>query len=142
MSLDTLLLRNRSDRGVNRRRGTATIELAVCLPLIVLVTFGAVEGASMIFLKQALVQSAYEGAKAAIKPNATNSDVEAATQSVLVGRSLNDSTLEMTPSSIENLPSGTVITISVRAPSASNSLFPIGVLSAHDIEGVAVMVKE
>ncbi|MGI9517005.1 MAG: TadE family protein [Pirellulaceae bacterium] len=49
-------------------RGTATVELALCLPMIVLVVFGAVEGASMIFLKQTLVQSSYEGIKVAVKP--------------------------------------------------------------------------
>jgi len=43
-----------------RRRGTSTVELAVCLPVIFLLSMGAMEGASLIFLRQAMVQSAYE----------------------------------------------------------------------------------
>ena len=125
-----------------RRRATATVELALCLPLIVLVAFGAVEGASMIFLKQTLVQSAYEGAKVAIKRNATNADVNAATQAVLGGRTLNDVTIEMNPSNIQSARRGDIVTIRVIAPSDANSIFPFGPFQGRLVSGQAVMVKE
>ena len=50
-----------------RRRGAATVELAVCLPVIFLLSMGAMEGASLIFLRQAMVQSAYEAVKEAVR---------------------------------------------------------------------------
>ncbi len=123
-------------------RGTATVELALCLPMIVLITFGAVEGASMIFLKQTLAQAAYEGAKVAIHRNATNADVTAATQRVLAGRALNDVTVNLNPSNIRSARRGDLITIEVIAPSDANSIFPFGPFKGRVVAGRAVMVKE
>ncbi len=125
-----------------RRRGTATVELALCLPVIVLIAFGAVEGASMIFLKQTLVQSAYEGAKVAIRRNVTSADVEAATRSVLAGRSLQQARVEINPSNIELARRGDVILVRVTAPGDANSLFPFGPLQGREVAATAVMVKE
>ncbi len=125
-----------------QRRGTATVELALCLPLIVLVAFGTVEGASMIFLKQTLVQTAYEGTKVAIHRNATNDDVNAAIQSVLDGRSLTGVTVEFNPTNIRSARRGDLVTIRVMAPSDANSIFPFGPFKGHLVSGRAVMVKE
>ena len=47
------------------RFGNATVELAVCLPVLVLIIFGSLQASSMYFLRQAMVQSAYEGVKEA-----------------------------------------------------------------------------
>lgn len=46
-----------------KRRGAAVVEFAVCLPVIIIIVFGAIEAASLLFLKQALIQSAYERRK-------------------------------------------------------------------------------
>jgi len=58
-----------------KRFGAAAVEFAVCLPLIILIVAGSIEGASLLFLRQALIQSSYEGAKVAVKQNSVNSDV-------------------------------------------------------------------
>ena len=124
------------------RRGAATVELALCLPMLLLIAFGAVEGASMIFLKQALVQSAYEGAKVAIKPNATNADIAAATQSVLGGRSLTNAVVTINPTNIGSAERGDLIIITVSAPSDANSVFPFGPFQGRTVSSDAVMIKE
>jgi Flp pilus assembly protein TadG len=127
---------------LNRRPGTATVELALCLPLIVLVAMGAIEGASLIFLKQNLTQSAYEGAKLAILPGTTNADVERATQQVLVGRTLDNARVETNPVNIASARRGDLIIVRVVAPSDSNSLFPFGIFSTRNVAGTAVMARE
>lgn len=132
----------RLTRRTRSKRGAATAELALCLPVIVLVAFGSVEGASMIFLKQMLVQSAYEGAKVAIQNRASNTDIETATRAVLVGRSLDDVTVETNPINVESARRGDMVVIRVSAPSDANSLFPFGVFSSQRVTGTAVMVKE
>ena len=124
------------------KRGAATVELALCLPMLLLIIFGAVEGASMIFLKQALVQSAYEGSKVAIKPNSTNADVAAATQSVLGGRSLDSAVVTTNPTNIESANRGDQVIVTVSAPSDSNSLFPFGPFQGRTVSVQAVMIKE
>lgn len=112
------------------------------MPMIVLVTFGAVEGASMIFLKQSLVQSAYEGSKVAIRRDSTNADVEAATRAVLAGRALEQARVEINPSNLESARRGDIITVRVTAPSDANSIFPFGPFQGREVVGTAVMVKE
>ena len=52
-----------------RRRGVAASELAVCLPVIVLLVLAMIEACTMIFLKQSLTVAAYEGVRTAIEPN-------------------------------------------------------------------------
>ena len=43
------------------RRAVAAVEFAVCLPVIIMLVFGAIEASSFIFLKQSLNVAAYEG---------------------------------------------------------------------------------
>ncbi len=124
------------------RSGIATVELAICLPLILLVTFGGIEGASMIFTKQALVASAYEGIKVAVTDNATEDDVLAATQAVLDGRLLEGATVEILPSNFSDVDAGTPILVRISAPGDANSVFPIGPFQGRNLSVQAVMVKE
>lgn len=125
-----------------KRTGAATLELAICLPLIVMVTFGGIEGASMIFTKQALVSSAYEGIKVAISKDSTEADVIAATQSVLDGRLLDETSVQIEPGNFADVPQGTFITVTVSAPGDANSVFPFGPFQGRQLSVQAVMAKE
>ena len=51
----------------NKRLGAAIVEMAICLPVIVLLTYGTIELAGGLFLKQTLTSAAHEGALAGIK---------------------------------------------------------------------------
>ena len=66
-----------------KREGAAVVEFAVCLPLVILIVLGTIEAGSLLFLKQTLVQAAYEGAKVAIATGDTD-QVEAVVDAVLV----------------------------------------------------------
>jgi Flp pilus assembly protein TadG len=138
------MLRNRSSNRRNRctRKGAAVVEFAVCLPVIILVVFGGIEAASMLFLRQTLVQASYEGAKTAIKNRGTTDlAINSATQ-VLNGRSLNNFTIEVDPPNVELAPSGQLVTITVTAPGDENSLFPFGPFKNQNVVASASMVKE
>ena len=65
-SINTKSLRNN-----RRRRGTAVVELAVCVPVLVLIVLGAMSATTMIFMRTAAVQSAYETVKEESDPTAT-----------------------------------------------------------------------
>ena len=118
------------------------MELAVCLPLIVLVTFGGIEGASMIFTKQAMVSSAYEGIKIAVSPNATQADVVAASEAVLDGRLLDDATFTIEPANFRDVNRGELIKVTVTAPGDANSVFPFGPFQGRELSVSATMAKE
>lgn len=134
--------RKRRARKSGRRFGAAAVEFAVCLPLIVLVVIGSIEGASLLFLRQALVQSAYEGVKVAIKEDSNNSFVDNIARAVTDGRSLSGVGVETTPADVSSVPRGELITVRITAPVKGNTLIPGGVFTLNQISAQAVMVKE
>ena len=128
--------------GKRLRRGAAIVEFAVCLPVIFIIVFGAIEAASLLFLRQALIQSAYEGAKVAIKANAENSDVFAAAEAVAAGRNLTGMTINLEPSDVSTADAGDIIRVTISAPGDSNSLIQFGPFKNQTVSARAVMVKE
>lgn len=123
------------------RKGAAVVEFAVCLPVIVLIVLGSIEAASLLFLKQTLVQASYEGAKLAII-DGTQAEVEDVIRAVGIGRNVQDLDIEFSPSVIADAVPGEVITVSVSAPGDSNSFIPFGPFRNRTVVAAASMVKE
>ena len=88
------------------RRGVATVELAVCLPVIVLLVLGAMEATNMVFLKQSLAVAAYEGGRTSVVPGATTADVVAKCQEILDDRKIQGAAVSVTPGDVEDLNNG------------------------------------
>lgn len=128
--------------GGARRRGTATVELAVCLPVIFLLSMGAMEGASLIFLRQAMVQSAYETVKEAVRDNGSQAQGLVRGQQVLSFRNVTGETFTFEPANVEDLEPGTPVTVTVTAPGDANSVFPFGPFQNRTISVQATMLKE
>ena len=124
------------------RRGAATVEFAVCLPIIVLIVFGSIEAASMLFLRQAMIQTAYEGAKVAILHDGTNAAANAATDSVIRGRNLKNVTITFDPVDVSLARPGEVVRVSASVPGDANSFIPFGPFKNKIVAAEAVMVKE
>ena len=85
------LLRNRDNKNRSRRRrrrGTEVVELAIILPLIVLITTTTLEICENTFLIQKLEIAAHEGAVVGITRTSTLSDVENAVQNYLDARNV------------------------------------------------------
>lgn len=137
------LHRTQRQRGAGRfRRGNATIELAVTLPLMALIVFGSVEVCSQIYTKQAIESAAYECARLATSNGATDAQVQARVTDILAARGINDAALVTTPVSINNVKRGDQITVTISAPAASNTMALTSFVSQGTIEAACVMVKE
>ncbi len=123
------------------RRGAAVVEFAVCLPVLLLIVFGSIEAASMLFLRQTLVQASYEGAKVAIR---TGDSVQAedAIRAVAKGRRIENVTITTIPANLEDAVPGDLVVITVTAPGNVNSLFPIGPFKDQSVTAQATMVRE
>jgi len=104
-----------------RRPGFAVVELAICLPLMVMLTFGAIEAANAIYLKQTLVTAAYEAARMATALGATQQDGEARYSEIVNAVGVQGTTISFTPQITSTTPSGTAVRVTVTAPADSNS---------------------
>ena len=109
-------------RTTSRRRGTAAVELAVCLPVLVIIVLGSIEATNALFLKERLTASAYEGARKASTPNKTSVDATTAAQAVLTQFGVAGGSITVTPTVGTATAAGTQITVTVTAPLSSNSI--------------------
>ncbi|QDT52045.1 TadE-like protein [Caulifigura coniformis] len=104
-----------------RQSGFAVVELAICLPLMVMLTFGAIEASNAIYLKQTLVTAAYEAARMATALGATQQDGEARYSEIVSAVGVQGTTITFTPQITAITPAGTAIRVTVTAPADSNS---------------------
>lgn len=124
-----------------RRAGAALVELAICLPVLLLIVYGALEAAGMIFLRQALVQSAYEAAKVAAKSGDYTAAREAAL-AVADGRKISELQIVFSPEASAALQRGTPVTVAISAPGDQSSILPLGLFRGLTVSAQTVMVKE
>jgi len=125
-----------------RRAGLASSELAVCLPVIILMVFGMIESCTMIFLQQSLTISAYEGARKAIDHDGSNAVVLAAAEQVLQDRNIECFQVEISPADVSQVDPGTYITITVSADCDDNSCMNGWFYQNHQLRSQVVMMKE
>lgn len=125
-----------------RRKGAATVELAVTMPIIFLLAMGSIEAASMTFLRQALVQSAYETVKEAVKTNGTQANALVRGQQVLDFRNITGEQVTFDPINVADADRGTPVTVQISAPGDANTVFPFQMFSGQTITVRATMLKE
>jgi Flp pilus assembly protein TadG len=132
----------RRERAEQRRRGVAASELAVCLPVLVLLVLAMIEACTMIFLKQSLTVAAYEGARTALDPQAVAANVQAAADGVLADRRVQRASVTIRPTNFATLAPGEYIEVTVSAPTDPNSAIPGSFLRGRTLSATAVMMKE
>ena len=124
------------------RRAAATVELAVCMPLLMLFICGGIEICQRIMLRQTATLTAYEGLRLAVRRYTTTSMVEARCETILKERGVKDATVVITPASIETQVRNTPINISVSIPWQGNSPLRFLTGTAGAIKAQGVMVRE
>lgn len=129
-------------RRPNMRRAAATVELAVCLPVLITLVFAAIEASNMVFTKQAVTAAAYEGARTAIRPDATSGNVQARVQEVLDARGVNGTSISTSPGDVGGIARGTRITVTVTAECNANTVGPSWYFTGRTLSVPITMVKE
>jgi Flp pilus assembly protein TadG len=125
-----------------KKRGVAAAELAVCLPVVVLIVIATIEACSALFLKQSLTVAAYEGARTALADRTIPGSVQAAVNQVLTDRKVKGGTVTITPANIANLKPGDFVDITVSAPCNSNSVVPTTFYRGRTLQAKASMMIE
>ncbi len=109
------------------RGGFETLEFALILPVLLALGLGSVEFSRALSVQQVLTNAAREGAREAILPASTVSEVEdVIAENLKIGRvdaTVTDVTI--TPASLNGLKSGTKITVDVRVPYSAVSWLPV-----------------
>ena len=119
----------------------AVVELAVCLPAIVLLVLGSIEACSMVFVKQGLHIAAYEGIRRGIRYDATEQLVRDRCEQILNERQIKGATIELTPSQPDTLERGSELKLRVTVPVRDNSLMRLRFFDGQ-LQAEVTMVKE
>jgi len=135
-------MRRRRSDGTQPNRGVAAAELAVCLPIIVLLVIASIEACSAIFLKQSLTVAAYEGIRTAIEEGGSVAKVQTACNQILTDRHIQGGQITVTPSDITSLHAGDFVNVTVTAPCAPNSLVPAAFYRGRTLSATASMMVE
>lgn len=118
------------------------MELAACLPMIILLVFGSIEASSLLFARQAMVETAYEAAVVAVRRGATRASAETAAQQVVKAHRLQGLQLTFSPANTENAPRGSLIEVFAEVPAGPHKLIGSRIIGVDRVGARAVMVKE
>jgi Flp pilus assembly protein TadG len=137
-----MFARRTGRHGEEARRGAAAAELAICLPLFVLLVLASIEACTMIFLDHGLTITSYEGVRVAIRYDGTNSQVLARCNEIITQRSIADATVTTNPANVANVDRGEPIAVTVTAPCDSNMIIPPWFYGGRTLSVTTTMVKE
>ncbi|MDG2224600.1 MAG: pilus assembly protein [Rubripirellula sp.] len=124
------------------RSGIAAIEMAVCLPVIILLVFGTIEASGLIFLKQALHVAAYEGVRETVRVDSNNSEGAAIAMSILSSRKIKDVQIRFPNGEASQAKRGDEVVIEVSVSKASNSPLLGHLGTKQTLTARVVMLKE
>lgn len=129
-----------SRKNDDRRKGAATVEAAVCLPLLIVLVFGAVESANGIFLKQSLTIAAYEAAKIAAGPRGTKQAATTRCQEVMAVRDVDNFTITFSPNDLSaDTSRGQRIEVTVTVAADAASLGPLWIFNGKSLQKTVAM---
>jgi hypothetical protein len=128
--------------GRRKARGVAAAELAVCLPIVVLLVIATIEACSAVFLKQSITVAAYEGVRTALEEGATVKSVRDTCNRILSERRVKGGSVRLRPSNIDALQPGDFVDITVSAPAEANSVVPANFYRGRTLSATASMMIE
>jgi hypothetical protein len=123
-------------------RAAAAAELAICLPLIVMLLLASIEACEMIFLDHSLTIASYEGVRVAINFDGTNDAVLARCNQIIGDRGVAGATVSISPDDVANVARGQAVAITVSAPCDENTILPPWFYVGKTLSCKTTMVKE
>ncbi|WP_075083909.1 TadE family protein [Mariniblastus fucicola] len=106
----------------NTRRGAAVAELAVCLPMFLLVLTATLDICGMFYVQQTLKISAYEGARVGIVPESESENVVFQCENLLDAQGVKGYSIVLDPPDPQTLTVGDYFTVTVEADYAQNAI--------------------
>lgn len=106
----------------NVREGAAIVEVALALPILVLVTLATIDTCAVIYLRQSAKIAAYECARVGVMNGATVQDMQVQCDSVMSNRNVHNYSMQTSVSDPSSLARGDLFTVTVSVPANANSL--------------------
>ncbi len=128
-----------------RRRGTATVELAICFPVLFILTIGTMDVCSMLFLKETVTMAAYEGARRGAARNRTNEHARDRVMEFLDERDVTYEAGSVVSFSTPDFNSANTldnVTVTVTVPCAGNLLIPSAMFDDLTMTASVTLRKE
>lgn len=127
-----------------RRAATATVEVAICLPVLMTLTLATMDLCSLFFLKETVSIAAYEGARRGINRGGTTAAATARVQQILDERGVTygGDVVTFTGKNYNNAETLEHVTLVVTVPAAGNLLAPAGLYGDLILSSQVTMRKE
>lgn len=138
----------RRARRRSHRRGAATVELALCLPVLLTTGLALIEITNLVSVQARLQAAAYESARLATRPTtsnataASNAQVQAYCQGLLMQLGINGATVTISPSDLTAAPPQTIVTVAISAPWKQNSTTSFLVPGSINIPSQVTLIVE
>lgn len=129
-----------SQKSDSARRGTTVVEVALVLPLILMLFFAAVDFSRANSIRNTAENAAYEGARRAIVPGATKQSALDEANAILNILSINTATVTVNPETITN--STPQVTVTVSVPLGSNLYAASPFLTSTTISRTCTLTRE
>ena len=126
----------------------ATVELALCLPILLILAFGTIEVCNLIYMRTRMLSAAYESCRLATRPTtsstpaATSSQVVTYCNSLLSQFGINGATVTLTPSSLTSAVPQTAVTVSISAPWNQNTVSSYVLNTSMTVNAAATLITE
>ena len=115
--------RPRTRRRALARRGATTVEMAFVVPIVFMLTFGALEFARISMVRNTVEDALFEGARQSVLPGATSGKITTKVNAVLATTGVKQAAVTVDPSTITNTTQK--VTVRIRVPMSQNSWLPI-----------------
>lgn len=144
-------------RNKHARRGAAMVEMALVLPLFLMLILGIIEFGRAMMVANLVTNAAREGARMAVLDGSTNTDVTSAVQTFLqsaIGHSVSAGDIAVTitvtaatgnpnpANNVANASSRDLITVKVQLPFNKVALIPGNYLKGQQLVGQSAMRHE
>lgn len=126
-------------RHSKKRRGAATVEFALIVPVMLTFTFGLIEMSRISMVKEGVVQASREGARVGVRPNASADDVNQRINEELAILGITGATVVVTPTVLDQALPGDDIRVRITIPIGEVSYVP-GFFSFDGLDIVAETV--
>ncbi len=127
-------------RDAHRRKGATAVEMAVVLPVFIMLLIGFFELGHVLMIDSIVENAAYEGARRGVVPGATQESAQKAAEDIATASSLRNVQVQVETKELS--PSVQSIAVTVNAPLSENGIFVGAFLGNTTVSRSVTMIHE